>query len=338
MSDYLAKAVGRSGTFSAANFEGVTLLAGYVRSDLSDWLIAANIPQSVVEAPLWRSLAWLAALGAAALALSGFIAFLLGRSFTSATQRLARHAVALGEGRPVPPLVSRLSEFALVGDALANAAVQIEERAQERERHEQRRRLLVDELNHRVKNTLATVQSIAQQTLRGDIAPAEARNALTGRLIALARAHDVLTEESWEGAELHDVVAGAVSAHGGPDRFVVTGAPLWLPPALSLSLSLVLHELATNATKYGALSAEGGTVAIDWKITGRADALRLTLRWTERGGPPVMPPARHGFGSRLIQASFASAAGTTTVDYAPGGLVCIIDVAVTTPKPAIAAV
>jgi two-component sensor histidine kinase len=129
-----------------------------------------------------------------------------------------------------------------------------------------------------------------------------------------------------------------VSAHGGPDRFVVTGAPLWLPPALSLSLSLVLHELATNAAKYGALSAEGGTVAIDWKITGRADALRLTLRWTERGGPPVMPPARHGFGSRLIQASFASAAGTTNVDYAAEGLVCIIDVAVTTPKPAIAPV
>ena len=97
-------------------------------------------------------------------------------------------------------------------------------------------------------------------------------------------------------------------------------------------------ELATNAAKYGALSAEGGTVAIDWKITGRADALRLTLRWAERGGPPVKPPTRQGFGSRLIQASFASAAGSASVDYAPEGLVCIIDVAVTAPKPAIAAI
>jgi two-component sensor histidine kinase len=100
-------------------------------------------------------------------------------------------------------------------------------------------------------------------------------------------------------------------------------------------LALVLHELATNAAKYGALSAEGGTVAIDWEITGQAEALRLKLRWTERGGPPVTAPSRQGFGSRLIQASFAGAGGSATVDYAPAGLVCIIDVAVT--KPAIAA-
>ena len=323
--EYLEKASGRSGTFTSVNFEGTKLLAGYYRSEFSDWLFGANVPQQVVEAPLWRSLAALAALGAAALTLSVLLAYLFGRGFTAATTDLAARATALGEGRSVPATSSHLAEFALVGDALASAAAAVEERTREREKGEEQRQLLINELNHRVKNTLASVQSIALQTLRGASSLQEAREALSDRLVALAKAHDMLTRESWEGAELHDIVAGAISAHGGPNRFVIKGPPVWLTPALSLSLALALHELATNAAKYGALSNENGSVAISWEVADPLGEPRLTLRWAERGGPPVQPPTRQGFGSRLIQRSLsAEIGGTATVDYAPQGLVCVM--------------
>ena len=197
--------------------------------------------------------------------------------------------------------------------------------------------LLIHELNHRVKNTLATVQSIATQSLRGLDGPeADAgRAAFEARLIALARAHDILTRESWEGAELRAVVADAVrpleSADGQRSRFVLSGPPLRLAPRLALSIAMALHELGTNAVKYGALSKEGGHVAIAWTVERGAE-LRLSLRWSESGGPPVTPPTRTGFGSRLIERSLArELAGEVQLRYEPGGVVCTIDAPVPAP-------
>jgi two-component sensor histidine kinase len=195
----------------------------------------------------------------------------------------------------------------------------------DRKRGEEQRRLLVNELNHRVKNTLATVQSIAAQTLRGAASMAEARDAFTDRLVALAKAHDVLTHESWKGAELHEIVAEATAPHGGHDRFITSGPPVWLTPALSLSLALALHELATNAAKYGALSVEGGCVRVSWRIAEAEAERRLTLRWAEEGGPKVSPPTKQGFGSRLIGSFSSAMGGSSKADYAPDGLICVIE-------------
>jgi two-component sensor histidine kinase len=196
----------------------------------------------------------------------------------------------------------------------------------ERKRAEEQRHLLINELNHRVKNTLATVQSIARQSLRGATSMAEAREALSDRVVALAKAHDLLTRESWEGAELQEIVLGVVNAHGGRERFAVNGPPVWLTPTLCLSLALALHELATNAMKYGALSAEGGSVAIDWEVMEPLGEARLRLRWIERGGPRVEPPTRRGFGSRLIERSLAAEiGGTVTLEYPPDGIVCVME-------------
>jgi two-component sensor histidine kinase len=142
--------------------------------------------------------------------------------------------------------------------------------------------LLINELNHRVKNSLVTVQSIVMQTLRGSPAAAATSEALTNRILALAKAHDILTRESWEGAELNDVIVQAVRPHGDTERFVCRGPSVWLPPSLSLTLSLALHELATNAAKYGSLSAAAGSVAITWDV--QEDRKRLVLRWTEKPG------------------------------------------------------
>jgi PAS domain S-box-containing protein len=178
----------------------------------------------------------------------------------------------------------------------------------ERKRIEERLQLMVNELNHRVKNTLATIQAIASQTLRGG--DPIVRQNLERRLMALAAAHDVLTRENWEGANIDDVVTGALApfGEGGDYRFAVSGPPIRLLPRAALALAMGLHELTTNALKYGALSTLNGQVAIKWQIIGSAKPL-LRLTWTESGGPPVVAPSRRGFGVRLIERSLAQDLG-----------------------------
>ena len=192
---------------------------------------------------------------------------------------------------------------------------------------DERQRLLINELNHRVKNTLATVQSIAAQTLRNAGSPDQARRDLDERLIALSRAHDVLTRENWEGANLRAVVTQAVDPYRGDrvERFRTSGPQVRLSPRMALALSMALQELATNAVKYGALSREKGLVAIEWTVRpGAEPALRLT--WTESGGPRVVAPRRRGFGSRLIERSLAhDLNGTVVIDFDPQGVVCTIE-------------
>jgi PAS domain S-box-containing protein len=188
---------------------------------------------------------------------------------------------------------------------------------------EERQRLLINELNHRVKNTLATVQAIAFQTLKGDITLAEGRARFEARLLALSRAHNLLTEESWEGASLERVIADT-TAHLASDhqRFLVEGEPVFLSPRAALALSLALHELSTNASKYGSLSGEEGRVSIRWTMT---DAI-LRLEWKETGGPPVAEPARRGFGSRLIERGLeADLAGRAELHFDADGLRCVIE-------------
>lgn len=204
----------------------------------------------------------------------------------------------------------------------------------ERKRAEELQRLLVNELNHRVKNTLATVQSVAGQTLRNASDLVEARDSLTTRLLALARAHDILTRESWEGAELTDVVASLISSHGDGERFEARGPAVRLPPKAALSLSLALHELMTNATKYGALSNEAGRVSLDWDRIAEDGADRLNLRWEERDGPAVSIPSRQGFGSRLITGGLArELGGDVKLEYPPTGVVCTINAELARPSP-----
>jgi len=202
----------------------------------------------------------------------------------------------------------------------------------ERKRAEELQRLLVNELNHRVKNTLATVQSVAGQTLRNATDLVDARESLTTRLLALARAHDILTHESWDGADLRDVVASLINSHGDASRFHVRGPSVRLPPKVALSLSLALHELMTNATKYGALSSEPGRVVLSWDQTAEANLDCLNLRWEEIDGPSVSTPSRQGFGTRLITGGLArELGGDVRLEYPPGGVVCTINANL--PKP-----
>ncbi|MFC1458455.1 PAS domain S-box protein [Microvirga arabica] len=192
---------------------------------------------------------------------------------------------------------------------------------------EERRDLLIHELNHRVKNTLATVQSIVSQTLRNTGTAQEAKEAIENRLIALSRAHDVLTRESWEGADLYEIVEQAVAAYAsqGEDRLHLKGPRVRLPPRMALALAMALQELATNAVKYGALSNASGEIRITWSVD-QGEPACLHLRWEESGGPPVQAPTRRGFGSRLIERSLAQDLGGTATMAFPGtGLICKVD-------------
>lgn len=196
----------------------------------------------------------------------------------------------------------------------------------ERKRAEAQRELLLAELNHRVKNTLAVVQGIAHQTFRNGSATPAARAAFEGRLLALSTAHSLLTRSNWENARLDRIAEDAFHAQGvEPGRFHISGPPVQLPAKQSLSLSLALHELCTNALKYGALSVDQGTVELSWTIDP-GPPRRLTIAWREGGGPPVAPPGRQGFGSRLINQVIASDLdGAVDIDFVPAGLACTID-------------
>jgi two-component sensor histidine kinase len=195
----------------------------------------------------------------------------------------------------------------------------------ERERADTQRELLLAELNHRVKNTLAVVQAIAHQTLRNTDLD-KARVAFDGRLAALAAAHNLLTQANWESAPLLQIVRDALPAHGArADRLVTSGQLVLLPPKQALAITMALHELFTNAVKYGAFSDERGRIELVWRVSEGAEP-RLTMIWKERGGPSVVPPDHKGFGSLLLDRTLAlDLEGEVVTEFQPEGLVCTIE-------------
>lgn len=440
LTDYLDKARGRSGTFTAENQFGQTLLAGYLRSDFTGWLYGANVPLSVVEAPLRKSIYGILATGALAMALSLALAYLVGQTMTRQTKELVARAMALGNKEPVEPFRSRLFEFSLIGEAFSTAETMLQERTHEletvlaiapvavwftydptahlvirnryaaelmgidtttgagygkvdhvtetfaykdgvevaredrplsramrgeqieqqeyvyrlpngaqrvllssarpirdaagqivgavqisldiseRKRDEEQRRLLARELNHRVRNNLAMVQAIAKQTVRGTRRLDLAGEEFVARIAALARANDILGSDNSSEGDLRQVVEGSIVVQADMTRVDVAGDSVTLRPALVMAVTLSMHELTTNATKYGALSDDDGRVSIGWETV----AGKLRIRWSESGGPPVRAPSRKGFGSRLLQRITAAEGGEAAIDYAEDGLRCTL--------------
>jgi two-component sensor histidine kinase len=200
----------------------------------------------------------------------------------------------------------------------------------ERKEAEERQKLLVDELNHRVKNTLATVQSLATQTARGTDSPEGFRQAFEGRLIALSQAHDQLTRRHWRNADLRDIVAATTAAYlaNAQERIVIRGDDLAIRPRTALTLAMALHELTTNAVKYGALSTPAGQVNVGWSVVREASQPpRLRIEWREQDGPPVSPPSRRGFGTRFIEGSVAvELQGIARLTFNAAGLHCTMDI------------
>jgi len=208
--------------------------------------------------------------------------------------------------------------------ALADSIQEAQKSLAARIHSEEQLRLLQRELSHRMKNTLSVVQAIVAQTMRHSKSLSDASSIIAGRLIALSRAQDILTESSWASAGLKDVIDYALSAHLDRDgRFEISGPPTTISAQQALGMSLTIHELATNALKYGALSNEKGAVAIRWTLDPND---RFFFEWRESGGPTVPVPIDKGFGARLIETIVASYfSGRGKVAYEPKGIVFTLE-------------
>jgi two-component sensor histidine kinase len=235
------------------------------------------------------------------------------------------------ESSLVAPLWRNLAITSLIGGILLAIGLAFAVRmATTIARGEMLHNMLIEELNHRVKNTLAILQAIAAQTFRS--ASREEREKFEGRLGALAEAHNLLSKEKWQGSELEDVIERVLKPYrlNSPDRIRMSGPRVPLSPRLAVVLSMIVHEIATNAAKYGALSNDSGTVDLNWELlseggTAKPLAPKLKMIWRETGGPVVMEPVRRGFGSRLIERSARDQlGGEATVDFLPRGVLYTI--------------
>jgi two-component sensor histidine kinase len=232
-------------------------------------------------------------------------------------------AAGIAESSLVGPLWRNLAITSVIGGVLLLTGLAFAVRmATTIARGEMLHDLLIEELNHRVKNTLAILQSIAAQTFRS--ASKAEREKFEGRLGALAEAHNLLSKEKWQGSELKDVVGRVLQPYliNNPERVRMFGPNVPLSPRLAVVLSMILHEMATNAAKYGALSNDTGTVALDWEVITENAKPQLRLIWAEAGGPHVVAPVQRGFGSRLIERSARDQLdGEATLDFLPRGVV-----------------
>ena len=252
-------------------------------------------------------------------------------SFTRSSLTGWTVAAGIAESSLVGPLWRNLAITSVIGGVLLLVGLAFAVRmATNIARGEMLHDLLIDELNHRVKNTLAILQSIATQTFRS--ASRAEREKFEGRLGALAEAHNLLSQDKWQGSELQDLIGRVLKPYllGNPERMRMFGPKVPLSPRLAVVLSMIVHEIATNAAKYGALSNDNGTVTLDWEVLDEGDGRKLRMIWTEAGGPLVSAPVQRGFGSRLIERSARDQlGGEATVDFLPRGVVytvtCALD-------------
>jgi len=246
-------------------------------------------------------------------------------------------AAGISENSLVAPLWRNLAITSLAGGVLLAIGLAFAVRmATTIARAETLHDLLIEELNHRVKNTLAILQAIAVQSFRS--ASRAEREKFEGRLGALAEAHNLLSKEKWQGSELQDVIERVLKPYrlNSPERIKMSGPKVPLSPRLAVVLSMIVHEIATNAAKYGALSNDSGGVTLAWEVLGENDpahAGKLRMLWRESGGPVVVAPIQRGFGSRLIERSARDQlGGEATVDFLPRGVVYTITCALEQPN------
>jgi two-component sensor histidine kinase/CheY-like chemotaxis protein len=245
---------------------------------------------------------------------------------------------ALTKTRPGKPVASAAEESLtaendslrlLLEQAVIDAKVLLAQAgidAEEREAADKLQKLILGELHHRIKNTLATVSAIASQSLRTATSIEHAQQAIEGRLLALGRAHDLLMQVSWANAGLKQTVRGATEPYDseGAGRFTIEGPDVRITSGAVIALAMTFNELGTNTTKFGALSVPSGRIDVAWTID--EDTQRLRLTWTESGGPPVQAPTRRSFGTRMMGSLGQQLNGQVQLDYRPSGFVYVLEV------------
>ena len=299
------------------SLEGEAVLRAIARSGVSGWLVTVNVPLAVAEASLKRSAALWGLTAAAALLLTLALAFVFANMISKPMMQAAASARALGREEPIVALNSSISEANAIVLAIQNASAELRERLTQQ-------RLLSRELNHRVKNVLAMVQAMVRRTLSDQRPVAEARELIGQRLQALARAQDLLLRTDWKDISIKEIIATELATYS--ERIVLDGPDLRIDGRNVQTLTLLLHELATNAVKHGAFSDASGEVSISWATVGSGANARFWFRWEERHGPTVKLPVHKGFGTVLLQSTFSAPDTKRRLAFEPGGLVYELDI------------
>lgn len=290
----------------ATDRDGVAVLYATSRSERAGWGIGVNVPVKLL-ARQSHITGWLAAISLLAIILAVGLGIVFARELTRPLTAASKSALALGLGEPITVTESRLTEANTFNEALQSAQSELERRRRAEE-------MMIGELQHRTNNLLAVVQGVAHNSLSGSRSLEEAKASFEARLHALARIHRELTATNWAGVGLDNIVRLTLQPYAA--RIKIDGTTVELNAKDAQNMSLAVHELATNAIKYGALSNSHGTVNISWA----AEKEFLNFKWQETGGPPVVAPSRKGFGTSLLRATFSG----IKLDYPPTGLTCEI--------------
>jgi two-component sensor histidine kinase len=301
---------GDIGTFYSTTLDGTDVFDAYAKSDLSGWVTVAVIPTAEFNSPIKSTALMVAATFALGLVFAIFLSFLYSKYITTPILRLRDQAVLLGQRKPVNIFRTGIDELNKVSAALSEASRALD-------RDEKAKSVLIDELNHRVKNSLVTVQSLAQQTFRKVNSPAEFKAAFTGRLIALSNTHNALSKGDWLNVEFAQLCIAVCTTMS--DQMVNDGPSVRLRPRAALTMGMVLHELCTNASKYGALAHPAGTINLSWDMDVQGN---FSFVWIERTMQSISSPTNLNFGMKYIKNAIEQElGGTVSFDFPSEGLV-----------------
>jgi len=331
--DFVSRLIGKTAVLETVDLEGrEAVTAFHTLGEAGGWKAIVWVPKAVLLEPLVQATNWIVALFAAALLTSLAAAFLTGYVINRSTRRTLVTAAALGRGEPLPgPEPSIVAEAEVIDSALKAASVSITEREKAVRNSEAHLRVLMQELSHRSMNLLTVVHAMARQTGRTATSFDTYRQDFEARVAGLARSHELLVARDWAAVSLRDLVRAHVAPVAESGQIDLAGNDVELTPTAVQNIGMGLHELATNAAKYGALSVPAGRVSVRWQIetsaSGASGPALLRLDWTERQGPPVRPPARQGFGRTVLERVVPEALdGEARLDWAAEGLTWRLDV------------
>jgi two-component sensor histidine kinase len=310
----------KEGWREMVSVEGISIANGHVTSELSGWVMGLAADKDTFEAPVRRTILFGVLAGGVATLLSVLLAVWAAGRIARPIERIAHGTQSLLQRTPVSFAKTGVAEVDRALEAFTATAGALELHEKDRDQREAHVRLIMRELSHRSKNLLAIILAIARQTSRQSSTFQEFETRFNARIQALADAHDLLVEQQWVGAALENLIRAQVSAFS-VDQVTLRGEPVMLRAEAVQNVGLALHELATNASKYGALSVPEGRVAVEWSLRGDPPNRSLHLIWRETGGPAVKPPARTGFGRFVLERVTVSALGKGALDFSPSGLV-----------------
>jgi two-component sensor histidine kinase len=300
------------GVFRATSVAGQEILRATVRSKIAGWLVSATVQLAHLEASRRRGQLFVVAMIGLTLVLGAALAYIFATFMARPLEAATAAAVAIGDGKHVEPVKSPLVEANTVIEALSAASLELK-------RREEHSAYLMRELAHRAKNQLAVVKGMALQTARQSATVGELVEQFTQRIQGLAESQDLMLRQNWQGAWLKDLVRAHLELFGASRRAEIDGPPLFLNANAVQNIGFALHELATNASKYGALGSPRGRLLVTWRGPD-ADG-RIRLEWAERGGPPVQKPKKQGFGCLVINDLVAQALqGTSTLEFSADGV------------------